>query len=154
MVGLPGESFQDGMETIDFLVAHKEYISSVTFNTYYLTPCNYIYQSPEKYGIDYDKTPQLPFRFFVPFKNKNGMGMDWAYQLEKMYLSLINKKRDIKQGVIVPPSEKEIEGYVEISLNEESCRLRYWREAQTENYTFIQDEDDGAQKQESACNAA
>jgi radical SAM superfamily enzyme YgiQ (UPF0313 family) len=154
MVGLPGESFQDGMETIDFLVAHKEYISSVTFNTYYLTPCNYIYQNPDKYGIDYDRASQFPFRFFVPFKNNDGMGMDWAYQLEKMYYSLINKKSGVKQGAIASSAEHEIEGYVDICLNGESCRLRYRRQAQTENYTFIQDEDDGVQNPEPVCNVA
>jgi radical SAM superfamily enzyme YgiQ (UPF0313 family) len=153
MVGLPGESFQDGMETIDFLAAHKEFISSVTFNTYYLTPCNYIYRNPAKYGIEYDSGSKLPFRFFIPFKNKDGMGMDWAYQLEKMYHSLINKKVDNKQqGVIARPSEQDIKGYVEICLNGESCRLQYRREEQTENYTFIQDE--GSRQQESVCDAA
>jgi radical SAM superfamily enzyme YgiQ (UPF0313 family) len=153
MVGLPGESFQDGMETVDFLVAHKEFIASVTFNTYYLTPCNYIYQNPAKYGIEYDRTLRLPFRFFIPFKNKDGMGMDWAYQLEKMYHSLLNQKSDANQGVIACPSEQNIKGYVEICLNGESCRLQYKREDQTENYTFIQDKGEVPQ-QESVCDAA
>ncbi len=153
MIGLPGESFQDGMETIDFLVAHKEFISGVTFNTYYLTPCNYIHQNPNKYGIDYEKSPQLPFRFFIPFKNKGGMGMDWAYQLEKIYYSLVHKNADEKRSVIAS-SEAESEGYVQINLNKESCRLDYRRDAQTETYTFIQDEDKRTPRIEPACNAA
>jgi radical SAM superfamily enzyme YgiQ (UPF0313 family) len=154
MLGLPGESFQDGMETIDFLAAHKEFISSVTFNTYYLTPGNHIYQNSDKYGIDYEKKSLLPFRFFVPFQNKGGMGMDWAYQLEKIYYSLAHKNIDEKRSVIPAPSKAESEGYVEISLNKEACRLDYRRDARTETYTFIQDEDKRTPSIEPACNAA
>jgi anaerobic magnesium-protoporphyrin IX monomethyl ester cyclase len=150
MLGLPGESFEDGMETIDFLVSHKEFISSVTFNTYYLTPCNYVYLNPAKYGIEYEKQ-SLPFRFFIPFKNKNGIDMDQAYLLEKMYHSLVNKNSALVPAEIQGSSEHVSKGYVEFGLNGESCRLRYLRDAQTDLYTFIQDEDEGAQKNVPAC---
>jgi anaerobic magnesium-protoporphyrin IX monomethyl ester cyclase len=144
MLGLPGESFADGLETIDFLLAHKEFIFSVTFNTYYLTPGNYVYLDPVKYGIDCRNQPELPFAFFIPFRNKNGMDMDWAYQLEKMYYSLGNKNIASEPREIPDPSKWVSEGYVEFSLSGESCRLRYRCDAQTELYTFIQDEDNGA----------
>ncbi len=154
MVGLPGESFEDGMETIDFLVSHKEFISGVTFNTYYLTPCNYIHLNPAKYGIEYEKSPELPFAFFIPFKNKNGMDMDWAYQLEKIYYSLSNKKSASAPEEIPGLSPQVSEGHAEFALNGEFCRLRYRRDARTDLYTFIQDEDEGARKNASACNPA
>jgi anaerobic magnesium-protoporphyrin IX monomethyl ester cyclase len=154
MVGLPGESFEDGMETIDFLVSHKEFISSVTFNTYYLTPANYVYLDPAKYGIEYENRTELPFAFFIPFKNKNGMGTDWAYQLEKMYHSLVNKNI-ISAAEEIPGLPGHVsEGYVEFSLNGELCRLRYRHDAQTDLYTFIQDKDEGARNYVPAGNSA
>ncbi|MFZ6016557.1 MAG: radical SAM protein [Nitrospirota bacterium] len=64
MLGLPQETFDDGLETVDFLVTHKEFISHVTFNIYYLTPANFIYQEPQRYGIEYERETSLPFRFF------------------------------------------------------------------------------------------
>jgi radical SAM superfamily enzyme YgiQ (UPF0313 family) len=153
MVGLPGESFEDAMETIDFLVSHKEFITHVTFNTYYLTPSNSVYMNPAKYGIEYENAPQLPFRFFIPFKNKNGMGMDWASQMEKIYYSLINNDSDNDPSIASRLSGKMSEGYVELALIGESCRMRYQYDAGTDSCTFIDDEDTEAQKQEPAFNA-
>jgi radical SAM superfamily enzyme YgiQ (UPF0313 family) len=89
MLGLPGESFEDGLETIDFLVANRESISEVTFNTYYLTPANHVYRNPSKYGIEYDDPGDLPFRFFFPFRNTRGMDVEKAWMLEKIYRSLM-----------------------------------------------------------------
>ncbi len=139
MLGLPGESFEEGIETIDFLVSHKEFISSVTFNTYYLTPCNYVHLKPEKYGVDYEKMPQLPFRFFIPFKNKNGIDIDQADLLEKMYHSLMNKSINNGPEIISRSSLQLGEGYVELTLMGESCRMRYQYDAGTDMYTFIDD---------------
>lgn len=154
MLGLPGESFEDGLETIDFLVSHKEFISSVTFNTYYLTPCNYVYLNPAKYGIEYEKSPELPFAFFIPFKNKNGMGTDWAYQLEKMYYSLAKKNSNNGPEIISLPTSQLSEGYAELALMGESCRMRYQYDSGTDMYTFIDDEDKSAPNDEPACSAS
>jgi radical SAM superfamily enzyme YgiQ (UPF0313 family) len=140
MLGLPGESFEEGMETIDFLVSHKEYIANVTFNMYYLTPGNYIYQNPAQYGIDYKKPAQLPFRFFIPFKNINGMDMERACVLEKIYYSLIHRDDTAASADAPGVSDRRCEGYVDFSLNKESCRMRYRRDPLTETYTFLDDE--------------
>ncbi|MCU0651151.1 MAG: hypothetical protein MUC52_02845, partial [Candidatus Omnitrophica bacterium] len=139
------------------LVSHKRSISHVTFNTYYLTPFNHIHQDPGKYGIEYEKRA-LPFRFFIPFKNKNGMTADWADQIEKIYRSLINAKDQEVQAAA--PGHSSIsdscgrlsEGCVQLRLNNEICSMRYIRDARTENYTFLQDE--GVPKHELACGAA
>jgi hypothetical protein len=151
---LPQESFEDAMQTIDFLLSHRKFISHVTFNTYYLTPGNYVYRNPAKYGIEYEDRFDLPFRFFIPFKNKNGLGADWADQLEKIYWSLMNKNEDEKHKTISGSCGNLSEGYAELSLNNETCRLRFLRDAQTESYTFIQKEDGGVPKHEPVCNAA
>ncbi|MFA6384615.1 MAG: radical SAM protein, partial [Candidatus Omnitrophota bacterium] len=63
MIGLPNETFQDGLETVDFLVSNKEFIDDVTFNIYYLTPANYIFNDPGRYNIKYAREAGLPFRF-------------------------------------------------------------------------------------------
>lgn len=155
MVGLPGETFADGLETIDFLITHKEFISSVTFNTYYLTPGNHVYLHPEKYGIDYLKTPQMPFRFFTPFKNKNGLDIDQAYLLEKIYYSLMNKSADNKSEIIARPVQPSGQGYARLAFLGESCDIRYQYDVRTGMYTFIDDEEDNrASKDEPACNAS
>lgn len=151
MLGLPGESFEDGMETVDFLISHKKFISHVTFNTYYLTPFNFVHQCPAKYGIDYDSRPDLPFMFFIPFKNNNGMSADQAHLLEKMYYSLLNKDSG-PSGPDVSAGRGDVsQGYVEFSLNNESCRLDYRCDAKTKVYTFIEDESDPAKNHDPAC---
>jgi radical SAM superfamily enzyme YgiQ (UPF0313 family) len=153
MVGMPQESFEDAMETIDFLVSHRKFIAHVTFNTYYLTPFNFVHQNPGKYGIEYQKQ-SLPFKFFIPFKNKNGMGADWADRMEKIYRSLMNKDEDKDSQDFSRTGGRVSEGYAELSLNNEICRMRYLRDTQNEVYTFIQDEDGRTQKHAPACNTA
>lgn len=133
MLGLPRESFEDALDTVDFLVAHKDLIYNVTFNTYYLTPFNFVHQNPAKYGIEYDKNGDLPFGFFIPFKNRLGMDKDRAETLQKMYYSLVIKDAGNK-GIGVPHELKD--GYVELRLNGESCRLSYQRDPSKEVYAF------------------
>jgi radical SAM superfamily enzyme YgiQ (UPF0313 family) len=132
MLGLPGEKFEDGLETIDFLVSHKDSIAHTTFNTYYLTPFNYVHQDPVKYGIDYDRRPDMPFRFFIPFRNMNGMGKEEAALLEKIYRSLMGRS-----GTAEKAACRLTDGQVELALNGETCSLRYRRDAAAESYTFI-----------------
>jgi anaerobic magnesium-protoporphyrin IX monomethyl ester cyclase len=139
IVGLPGESFEDGMETLDFLLAHKEYIAHVTFNTYYLTPSNCVYRDPAKYGVEYGSHADLPFGFFIPFKNKNGMNGEEAGVLEKMYYALANNDRTGKAGG-APAAAGVSGGFAEFGINGESCRLRYRCDPATGMYTFSDDE--------------
>ncbi len=139
MLGLPGESFEDGLETVDFLISHRESITHVTFNTYYLTPFNYVYQDPARYGIEYENDPALPFRFFTPFNNRRGMDASQAEVLEKIYYSLVASSG---AGKPVPDrgASGASTGCVSFRLNGESCTLRYRHDAATETYTFLEDE--------------
>lgn len=139
MLGLPGESFEDGLDTIDFLLSHKEYISNVTFNTYYLTPFNYVHQNPEKFGIEYDKGRALPFGFFVPFKNRNGMDSDQVEILEKIYCQLAGKNEESK-SVQGPDGEYKFEKQITFQLNGQSSTLKYDYDKETDAYTFLEDE--------------
>jgi radical SAM superfamily enzyme YgiQ (UPF0313 family) len=135
MLGLPGEGLQDGMETIDFLAAHKEYITHVTFNTYYLTPANHVWRDPARYGIEFEPCAQLPFAFFIPFRNTRGMDMEQAEQLEKVYRGLAARE----QTALTPGPRTA--GWAALELNGESRRLRYERDAKTGSYTLTEDED-------------
>lgn len=95
ILGLPGESFDEALDTIDFLVSNKNSISHVTFNTYYLTPFNYIHNNPDKYGIEFEKDPSLPFRFFIPFNDTRGLSSDQVSILQKIYYSMAGTTDDI-----------------------------------------------------------
>jgi hypothetical protein len=151
---MPNETFEDGLDTVDFLVSHKDYIYEVTFNTYYLTPFNHIYNDPEKYGIEYDKYKAGPFAFFIPFTNKRGMDKDQAETLKKMYYTLAIKKEtgvvpDVGAGPVpaltierattrVAPTgaAQQETGYVDLTLNGETSRLGYTRNLENEVYEF------------------
>lgn len=138
MLALPGETFEDALDTIDFLVEHKKFISHVTFNTYYLTPFNYVYQDPSRYGIEAEKDTDLPFRFFTPFRHKDGIDRIQAEILKKMHNTLIKDfaSDDAKQA---SNSNQLNEGCVEFQLNGESCELRYRYDKAADTYTFIED---------------
>lgn len=133
ILGLPGESFEDGMETIDFLISNKKFIASVTFNIYYLTPFNFVHKNPIKYGVEYAVEPDMPFRFFIPFKNKGGMDADKARLLEKMYHSLLGKgaKREVSDI-----SGSISEGRLEMRLCGETCTVYYSCDEGSEKYKF------------------
>lgn len=126
ILGLPGETYADGLDTIKFLVENKKFISNVTFNTYYLTPSNYVYNKPKKYAIECLKNGELPFAFFLPFKNLKGMEMKSALALERIYSVLINKNSLKKKGAQIKKGKKiQPIRYIRFSLNQESVRLRY-----------------------------
>lgn len=151
MLGLPGETFEEGMETIDFLVSHRQYISHVTFNTYYLTPGNHVYDTPGRYGIEYDKGAGLPFRFFIPFRNIHGIDMEKADMLERMYYALMHKG-DGAAAALEPAVPCHLsDGYADLTLPNGSYRLRYRRDPVTETYTFL---DDGPESRENVHAAA
>jgi radical SAM superfamily enzyme YgiQ (UPF0313 family) len=136
MIGLPKESFSDGLETVDFLVKNKEFIYNVTFNTYYLTPGNFIFQSPAPYGIEYKNDRFLPFRFFSPFKNIGGMTAGEAQLLTHLYCDLLEKSesetRNPKKDELPHSARLKRKG-LRFSLNGESCRLYYNYDEETGN---------------------
>jgi anaerobic magnesium-protoporphyrin IX monomethyl ester cyclase len=138
--GMPNETFEDGLDTVDFLVSHKDYIYEVTFNTYYLTPFNHIYNDPEKYGIEYDKNKAGPFAFFIPFTNKRGMDKDQAEVLKKMYSSLsVIARSDLPRAESRGATKQSVnieDSYVDLTLNGETSRLSYTRNRENEVYEF------------------
>lgn len=131
MFGLPGETYVHGLETVDFLVRNREYISDVTINVYYLTPGNLVYNHPNKYGIEHDGNVALPFRFFTPFKNLCGMTKKEAHLLEELYASIMAKRSAASSDSKNAPSEqkpgpgkKSGSGrWIELRLNGESTRM-------------------------------
>lgn len=128
MLGLPGETFQDGLDTVDFLIANRKMISIVTFNIYYLTPANFIYLNPEKYGIEFKKDG-LPFRFFTPFRNARGMDMAQANFLQKTYFGLWTKGVKISVDPRLAAAKKnlklnrKIREAISFSLNNETIKV-------------------------------
>lgn len=133
MIGLPGETFADGLDTVDFLVSHRDVVSHATFNTYYLTPCNHIHRDPARYGIEYAGDPALPFRFFIPFVDPAGMTAEEAQALQDMYHALLRKDEEGEAG---KGRSGCAGGRVELRLNGESCALEFRRDPATEAYEF------------------
>jgi len=103
MMGLPGETMDEVLKTIDFLLENKRNIAEAGFNAYYLTPENFIYRAPQKYGIKFKKNTDMPFRSFIPFENKQGMSQFETLQLWKVYEGLLHrgvapiKKRQVRK---------------------------------------------------------
>jgi len=89
MIGLPGETHKDAMDTVSFLIENKKDIAGVTFNIFYLPPHNHVYDNPERYGISFDKNKVLPFQFFIPFENKQGMTVLQAQYIMNVYHQLL-----------------------------------------------------------------
>lgn len=134
MLGLPGERFEDGMETVEFLIRHKDSIGHVTFNTYYLTPGNLVYGDPCRYGLQTDRQHLPAFAFFHPFSNPAGMDMHQAALLERIYETFSRdpqQRRHTQPAAVLGPG-----GFVELALNGEVCRIGYCRDAATETYAF------------------
>lgn len=79
IIGLPGETARDVLDTIYFLLNYAE---DFGFNNYYLTPKNHVFINPGKYGVEFGKGLKLPFRFFYPFCHTLG-NMD-KYKAEQI----------------------------------------------------------------------
>jgi radical SAM superfamily enzyme YgiQ (UPF0313 family) len=147
ILGLPNETFDDGMETINFLLENKKFISHVTFNTYYLTPGNFVYQEPEKYNISYEKNDSLPFRFFIPFTNNKGMNKKKAIHLQEIYYTLLNKDRpagsdaEFSLGQRLSLQNGVYEAEIGFHLNQEAHKMYYLHKKDSEDYLFMENAD-------------
>lgn len=92
MLGLPTETVQEGLDTVQFLIEHRQLISCITFNVYYLTPCNHVYNDPAHYGLEYKKDPALPFKFFTEFTPTGDMMTQAeAHNLQKLCWGLMDR---------------------------------------------------------------
>jgi radical SAM superfamily enzyme YgiQ (UPF0313 family) len=91
IIGLPGETARDVLDTIYFLLNHAE---EPAFNNYYLTPNNYVFVNPGKYGVEFRKCRKLPFRFFYPFRHTLvGIDKYRAEQIIKFYNLACDRSR-------------------------------------------------------------
>jgi len=70
MLGMPSETTKEALDTICFLL--NDLKEEPSFNVYYLTPKNIVYNNPEKYGIRFRCNLKLPFRFLHPFQHVLG----------------------------------------------------------------------------------
>lgn len=147
ILGLPQETFEEGLETVNFLLENKEFILHVTFNIYYLTPANFVYLEPEKYGICYEKNDSLPFRFFIPFTNNGGMDKFEAYHLQEIYYTLLSKDKsagcdaEFSLGQRVSLQNGVCEGAIEFNLNRETHKMHYLHNKESDEYLFIENAD-------------
>jgi radical SAM superfamily enzyme YgiQ (UPF0313 family) len=121
MLALPGETFSEGLETVKFLVENKKYISHASFNVYYLTPANLVYQSPEEYGISRKKNSRLAFCFFNPFTNINGMEETSAVLMVKLY----EQMRYAKNNKSAAGETRELAKGMRLNKNVELKRLGF-----------------------------
>ena len=129
MVGLPAESMAEALETVDFLIQNRRYIASVSFNSYYLTPGNYVYLDPDKYGIKYNRRSKLLFQFFIPFKNTKGMNRQQVRAVIGTYYTIWQRTR---RGRPEPGGNSRGNGgRLKFCLNGESVELRYRRNNRT-----------------------
>ena len=72
MVGLPGESRADAMETLDFLRKNKDSFFETYTEVFRLEKDSDIYNRPEAYGITFDKGRSAPFDNSIDFRNAEG----------------------------------------------------------------------------------
>lgn len=91
---LPTETFQEGLETVIYLVNHREWIHRATFNVYYLTPGSLMFNNPARFKIR-PLSNQPKFRFFNEFEmeDPNSMTYGEADRLIALYRVLLSKER-------------------------------------------------------------
>lgn len=94
MLRFPTETFEEGLDTIQFLVEHKHWIHEVTFNLYYLTPGNHIFNDPSRFAIEI-LSDQPRFRFFYRFHQtrQDAMTDEQAEELLRVYAALLHQSK-------------------------------------------------------------
>ena len=88
----PTETYDEGLETVNFLIDHKEFIHDVAFNIYYLTPGNHMFNDPERFGLKL-RPNQPSFRFFHEWDQLDPKAMSYedAHQLRELHELLSHK---------------------------------------------------------------
>jgi hypothetical protein len=144
MLGLPGETFEDALETVAFLAENKEKISDVCFNEFYLTPGNHVFLTPKKYDIDFTPDPALPFKFFHEFKRINGLTSRQVEFLQGAY-NYLSKREEYSQASVdisLPlciNSELKLSEAV-ITLNSKQAKIYYLTSDALENDFIVLNE--------------
>ena len=120
MLGLPSETLQEALDTIKFLIEHRDYISSVAFNIYYLTPACQVFLHPRLYEIDRKTYPATPFKFFHEFSHLSGeLCRERAGEFMDLYYKLLDKKQNTHQDInpSVNFGQKEDTSHYTLSLS-------------------------------------
>ena len=125
IISMPGETPNDAMDTVSFLMEHKKDIAAVTFNVYYLTPGNHVYLSPGHYGIDYARNKILPFQFMIPFENKRGMTKGQAQLFIKLYYKLLAGHDKVRKPDNSLKDRVKQSGRVTLSLGREKVSFKW-----------------------------
>ncbi|MBI5882380.1 MAG: UPF0489 family protein [Elusimicrobia bacterium] len=91
--GLPGETVEEGLETVAFISENRASIDHPAFNTYYLTPKCPVYDDPARWGLEFDRDGGLPFKFFTEFRQARGpMSPMEAGRLEQLCKGLMHRR--------------------------------------------------------------
>jgi radical SAM superfamily enzyme YgiQ (UPF0313 family) len=130
MLGLPSETIQEALDTIKFLIEFRDYISSVAFNIYYVTPACQVYLNPRLYEIDCKKYPATPFKFFHEFSHITGeLSRDRAGEFMDLYYKLLDKKqntnKDTNSSDDFAQEEDSSHYTLSLSVGEDSVCLEY-----------------------------
>ncbi|MBI5210009.1 MAG: UPF0489 family protein [Elusimicrobia bacterium] len=72
MFGLPGETLEEGLDTVQFIAENHRFIDHLAFNTYFLTPKCAIHGDPARWGLDVQGDDSLPFKFYTEFRQAGG----------------------------------------------------------------------------------
>lgn len=148
MLGLPGETWEEGLKTVDFLVRHRDCVADATFNIFYLTPSNLVFLAPEKYGLTVPKKKILPFMFFLPFRNERGISGREADLLQKLHRSLVERKTSAsavpcRDDLSFLPQVSLAEGVAReeltLRLNGETSSLGYLRKLDNGDLCLLDD---------------
>ena len=102
VLGFPSETYDEALQTIAFLMENKDFIRGAAFNTYYLTPGNEIFENPQKFGISFEKDPELPFKFFYGYTHISGeVNTDAAKNFRKIYAGLLERSDARKKQKVI-----------------------------------------------------
>jgi hypothetical protein len=85
-MGFPGESWEEALETVEFLRTNKEIIGSFNIASFLLNKGADVVRSPEKYGItSIDAGPNPDFSLAYDYSVSSGLTCDEALEMSSIY---------------------------------------------------------------------
>jgi radical SAM superfamily enzyme YgiQ (UPF0313 family)/MoaA/NifB/PqqE/SkfB family radical SAM enzyme len=98
IIGLPSETIEDALETIKFLLVHKE--NETVFSIFYLIPNTKVFNNPSKYGIELTKETTVPFQYFYQYRQvKSNMTYKTAENIIQFY-EYCKKNKSIPKNML------------------------------------------------------
>ena len=125
MVGLPGESREDAMDTLAFLRENQDRFFEAHVEIFRLEKDSDIYNRPEAYGISLDKSRSAPFDNSIDFRNGEGkLQSDEALELANR--TVYSYYREKPGSAYVRKSMRSLtHAYPEPSVFEAVCRFPF-----------------------------